>query len=298
MEILLYDATSQAFLAKNCLFSKIDPFPDSRHHLSLVTDNYLQRFGGIARLYGMTALQKFHDAHIMVVGIGGVGSWAVEALARTGIGKISMVDLDELCITNINRQLHAMDGQIGKQKTSAMEERIRAINPEAQIMIHETFYSEKNADELLSDSLDGLIDAIDAVKAKTHLLATCRTKNIPVVTSGGAGGRQDPTQIQTIDLSRTYNDALLNQVRKNLRSQHGFPKGEVKSSKPSKKFYIPAVFSPESPKFPQCDGSVSPERPEGTNLRLSCDSGYGTATHLTATFGLMTAHLILDKLLE
>lgn len=252
------------------------------------------RFSGISRLYGTCALERFHQAHVTVIGIGGVGSWIVEALARSGIGHITMVDLDEICVTNVNRQLHAMDGQIGRLKTSAMAERIQAIHPDCQITEKQTFYSEKNADELLASSPDVVIDAIDAVRQKCHLIAECKTRGIPIVTVGAAGGRRDPSCIQIADLAMTCHDALLLQTRKNLRSHHGFPKAPT--GKKIKKFGVTAIFSTESPVFPQCDGSVSTQRPEGTNLRLSCDSGYGTATPVTATFGMIAAAQALEIL--
>lgn len=252
------------------------------------------RFSGISRLYGACALERFHQAHVTVIGIGGVGSWIVEALARSGIGHITMVDLDEICVTNVNRQLHAMDGQIGRLKTSAMAERIQAIHPDCQITEKQTFYSEKNADELLASFPDVVIDAIDAVRQKCHLIAECKTRGIPIVTVGAAGGRRDPSCIQIADLAMTCHDALLLQTRKNLRSHHGFPKAPT--GKKIKKFGVTAVFSTESPVFPQCDGSVSTQRPEGTNLRLSCESGYGTATPVTATFGMIAAAQALEIL--
>jgi tRNA A37 threonylcarbamoyladenosine dehydratase len=268
-----------------------------------------QRFSGIARLYGEKALSSFQNAHVCVVGIGGVGSWSGESLARSGIGNITMVDLDEICITNINRQLHAMDGEIGRQKTAAMASRIRAITPDCQVNCLETFFGEKNAHDILdSGNFDYVIDAIDHVKAKCLLLAECHQRNTPVICCGGAGGLTDPTQIRIDDLSRSYNDALLNQVRKNLRSHYGFPAGaDPKRKIKGKKFGIPCVFSPETPVFPQCDGSVSHQRPTpsnnetnefasgGNNIapRLNCASGFGSVTHMTATAGLFaTSHCL------
>ena len=149
------------------------------------------RFGGIERLYGKKAMEKFHNSHVCVVGIGGVGSWIVEALARSGIGQITMIDLDEICVTNINRHLHAMDGEIGKQKTAAMADRVHAINPECNITCLETFFSHRNADEILDQGFDYVIDAIDRVPAKALLLAGCHQRSIPVISCGGAGGPGD-----------------------------------------------------------------------------------------------------------
>lgn len=252
------------------------------------------RFSGISRLYGEAALERFLNARVAIVGIGGVGSWTVEALARSGVGHLTLIDLDEICLSNVNRQLHAMDGQIGRLKTSAMAERVRAIHPDAAVEEKQTFYSEKNADELLAGGFDVVIDAIDAVRQKCHLIAACKERGIPVVTCGAAGGRRDPSCIQVADLALTSQDALLLQTRKNLRAHHGFPKAPT--GKKIKKFGVTAVFSTEAPVFPQCDGTVSCERPEGTNLRLNCESGYGTATPVTATFGLIAAAQALEIL--
>lgn len=259
----------------------------------MLRTNTIERFGGIARLYGVNALEVFQESHVCVVGIGGVGSWSAEALARSGIGKISMIDLDEICITNINRQLHAMDGEIGKQKTDAMEQRIKAINPECEVINFQTFYSEKNADELLCQDIDFVVDAIDHVKAKVDLIQRCKRKQIPLVVCGGAGGLKDPTKIQIDDLAKVYNDALIKQVRNKLRSEHGFPKG---GSGKIKKFGIECIFSSESPVFPQCDGTVSNTRGNDLDTKLNCTTGYGSITHMTATVGLFATERCLNYL--
>lgn len=262
--------------------------------------NISPRFSGISRLYGQQALARFHRAHVCVIGIGGVGSWAVEALARSGVGRITMIDLDEICVTNINRQLHAMDGEIGRQKTAVMAKRIKAIYPDCQVQCLETFYSPRNADELLIQEFDYLIDAIDHSLAKSHLLAQCHQRGIPVISCGGAGGLTDPTQIKVDDLSRVHNDPLLNQVRKDLRNHHGFPCGAVPKKKiKRKKFGIECIFSTESPMYPTCDGEVSPQRPEkkaGGTSRLSCAGGLGSITHMTGTFGLYASSRCLTTL--
>lgn len=252
------------------------------------------RFGGIARLYGETALQRFHTAHVAIVGIGGVGSWAVESLARSGIGKLTLIDLDEICLTNINRQLHAMDGQIGRPKTEAMAERVRAINPDAQITIEPTFFHARTAERLLAPGFDAVIDAIDDTANKALLLAELHRRHIPAVTCGGAGGRRDATRIRVADLAFTGKDPLLHQVRRKLRREHGFPAVPL-GSKPVA-MGIDAVFSDEAPVYLQCDGSVSCERPEDTPSRLTCATGMGTATHVTAAFGMIAAGQVLERL--
>jgi tRNA A37 threonylcarbamoyladenosine dehydratase len=252
-----------------------------------------ERFGGIARLYGTEALARFQSAHVAVVGIGGVGSWAAEALARTGIGKITLVDLDDLCLTNTNRQIHATTGTVGKPKVEVMAGRIREINPDCEVLARQEFYRVGDAGGLVSAGLDAVIDAIDAVGPKCCLIARCREAGIPVVVSGGAGGRRDPGRITTADLARTHGDALLNQVRKRLRSDHGFPSGDGKQVS----FGVPAVFSSERPVFPQSDGCVSEVRPEDLPAGLRCDAGFGTATHLTATFAFHATAALIEGLL-
>ena len=255
----------------------------------------LYRFGGIARLYGQAALERFLTSRVAVIGIGGVGSWAVESLARSGIGHLTLIDLDEICVTNVNRQLHAMDGQIGRQKTEAMADRARAIHPACDVRILPTFFTEKNAAEILDMGFDAVLDAIDTVKHKALLLAECHRRGIPVVTCGGAGGRRDPTRIRVTDLAYSGKDGLLHQLRRTLRNDHGFPKTPL-NQKPLP-LGIDAVFTDEPPIFPHCDGTVSCERPEATsNLRLTCESGYGTATHVTASFGMIAAGRVLEQL--
>jgi tRNA A37 threonylcarbamoyladenosine dehydratase len=251
-----------------------------------------QRFGGIARLYGTSALDRFATSRVAIIGVGGVGSWAAESLARSGVGSISLVDLDELCITNTNRQIHALHDTVGRSKVDVMAERIRAINPEAEVVERQAFFTEKNADAFLSEDFDAVIDAIDTMRPKCLLIASCHQRGTPVVTCGGAGGRRDPTLIQCADLAKTGGDAMLLQVRRTLRSEYGFPKGEPRV----RPFGIPAVFSTEQPVYPQCDGEVSHQRPEALPAGIRCDAGFGSATHITATFGFFAAAKVLDLL--
>lgn len=262
------------------------------------------RFGGIARLYGKTGLQRLRDAHVMVVGIGGVGSWVVEALARSGVGALSLVDLDEACVSNVNRQLHALDGTIGQSKAAVMADRAKAIQPEGRFTAIQEFFTADNAQRLLglAPAAEGapsakptfVVDAIDNVANKVLLLALCHTHHIPVITCGGAGGRRDATQVRIVDLSRVTHDRLLAEVRKRLRKEHGFPRGE-------KKFHLDAVFSAETQVFPQEDGSVCAARaaaPEGESLRLNCDWGFGSATFVTGTFGFAAAGEAVRRIAE
>lgn len=209
-----------------------------------------------------------------------------------------MIDLDEICVTNINRQLHAMDGEIGRQKTAAMETRVRTINPDCEVVCLETFFSHRNAGEILARDFDYVIDAIDQVKAKTLLLDGCRRGGVPVVCCGGAGGLRDPAQIKIDDLARCHNDSLLNRVRTELRRNHGYPAGPASASKrKAKRFGIDCVFSPERPVYQQCDGGVSEQKPGGgAKARIDCASGLGSCTHMTATFGFFAVSRCLKHI--
>lgn len=263
-----------------------------------LSESTLTRFGGVARLYGVDALAAFTRAHVAVIGIGGVGSWTVEALARSGVGRITMIDLDDICITNINRQLHAMDGNVGQQKTDAMAQRIYAINPECEVDCVQAFYSERNADALLTGGFDVVVDAIDRVFEKAHLIARCVALGTPVICCGSAGGMRDPSQLQIADMVKVTNDALIAQVRTKLRTHYGFPKGK---NLLVKNFGVETIFSTEQPVYPQCDGSVSIHRPKdasGKDMRLNCASGFGSITHVTACVGLFAAERALQALLR
>lgn len=260
---------------------------------SAVSD-YAQRFGGIARLYGATGLARLCAARVCVIGLGGVGSWAVEALARSGVGALTLVDLDEVCVSNVNRQLHAMDGFVGRPKADVLAERVLAINPACRVTPVAQFFTESTARSIFSGRFDAVFDAIDAVSNKVRLLAKCRELRIPIVTSGGAGGRRDPAAIRVADLAFTERDRLLNKVRAQLRKHHGFPRER-------EAFGIPCIYSPEPPVFPVADGSVCSERPAGTKpggLQLNCESGFGAATFVTGTFGFVAAAEIVKRIVS
>ncbi len=254
--------------------------------------DYEFRFGGIGRLFGAEALGRLRAAHVCVVGIGGVGSWAVEALARSGLGHLTLIDLDEICVSNVNRQLHALDPNIGRAKVEVMAERVRAINPECVVRPVPDFFTESNAAALLQDRYQYVVDAIDTMTNKCRLIALCREKQISIVTCGGAGGRQDPTQVRIADLARTTHDRLLTKVRDTLRKEFGFPGG-------AKAFGVEAVYSPEAPVFPARDGGTCARREpavDGESLKLNCDSGYGTATFVTGAFGFAAAGLVIRRI--
>src|SRR5450830_21883 len=247
-----------------------------------------RRFGGIARLYGAAGLARFRQAHVCVVGVGGVGSWVVEALARSAIGKITMIDLDNLAESNINRQIHALTDTLGKAKVTALHERILQINPTCEVTEVEDFLT------------------LDNVRAKVALIAYCREHKVPLLTSGGAGGQIDPTKIEIRDLCRTEQEPLLAKVRKRLRAWHKFPRGT------KNKFGIDAVFSTEPLRFPEgevcevdtddaADGldtvDADGRKQEAGVTGLNC-AGFGSAMVVTASFGLVAAGFVLRKIME
>lgn len=249
----------------------------------------LDRFGGIGRLYGSSGLARLASSHVAVIGIGGVGSWSVEALARSGVGRLTLVDLDDICVTNTNRQIHTLSSTIGATKTGEMAQRARAISPMVEVEEVEDFFTESTAAQILDRGYDFVVDAIDDTRNKCRLIAACRERGIPLVVCGGAGGRRDPTQLHVADLNRSSRDGLVRDVRRTLRRDFGFPKEDVE-------WGIPCVFSKESAVFPTSDGEVCDTRPAGQNMRLDCASGFGTASFVTGTMGLLAASVVVNQL--
>lgn len=254
--------------------------------------DYDARFGALARLYGVEGLARIRAARVCVIGLGGVGSWTVEALARSGIGGLTLVDMDEVCLGNVNRQIHALNGTVGRSKASVLAERVGQIAPDCAVTVEEVFFTESTMERLLAPRYDYLIDAIDATKHKCLLIAEARKRGLPLITCGGAGGCIDPARIKIQDLSRTINDPLLLQVQKRLRREYGFPKLS------RQKFKIDCVYSDELPRFPQADGSVSCEREAGADYRLNCDSGFGSATFVTGTVGFFLAAEVIRRIAD
>ncbi len=270
--------------------------------------DYSLRFGGIARLYGKQGATILQQAHFCVIGIGGVGSWVAEALARNGIGSITLIDLDDICITNTNRQIHALINTIGQSKVDVMSERIKQINPECKVTVIEDFVTVENLSELLSVHFDYVIDAIDSVNIKTRIIAYCKRNKVPIITIGGAGGQVDPSKIQLCDLSKTYQDPLLAKVKNQLRREFNFPKADV-SKQSKRKFSIDAVFSTEQLRYPDTNpeniGEICLAKPDissgsssGGAMRLDCSGGFGATTHVTATFAFFSVGRAIDKLLK
>ena len=253
-------------------------------------EDFAQRFGGIARLYGAEGLERLRRAHVCVIGVGGVGSWTVEALARTGIGALTLIDLDDVCITNTNRQLPALDGQIGRPKIDALADRVRLINPACRVGRVPEFFTAASAARLLEPRYDFVIDATDRLTNKCLIIAGCRERGLPVLTMGGAGGRRDCTQVRVADLARTVHDELLRQVRRKLRREMGFPR------ETGGNFGVPCVYSPEKPVYPWKDGTCSAEPEPGSSLALDCASGFGAATFVTGTFGFAAAGEVVRRI--
>lgn len=252
--------------------------------------DWQRRFGGLARLYGEAGLERLRLAQVCVVGIGGVGSWVAEALARSAVGRLTLVDPDHVAESNINRQAHALEDTLGQAKTQAMAARIGAINPLCAVRQVEEFVSADNAAELLPEGCDYLVDAIDNTRAKTALILACRQRGLPLVCIGGAGGRTDPGRVRLADLARTEQDPLLAKVRSRLRREHGYPRGD------KARFGIDCVYSDQPLRYPATDGGVCYERPEDKQLHgLNC-AGYGSSMAVTASFGLMASARVIDRL--
>lgn len=243
-----------------------------------------RRFGGVARLYGEAGAGRLRSAHVCVVGIGGVGSWAVEALARSGVGAITLIDLDMVAESNTNRQIHALGDIYGKAKVDAMAERIIAINPECRVSTIEDFITPENTAELLDNRFDAVIDAIDQVKAKAAMIAHCRRQRLPIVTAGAAGGQIDPTRIQLADLAQTVQDPLLAKVRSSLRREYGFPRDT------KKKFGVAAVYSTEPLRYPNSGAACATD---GGPTGLNC-AGFGSSVCVTSVFGMAAAAHVLN----
>ena len=252
-------------------------------------NDFEQRFGGIRRLYGVAPAQAIASSHVCVIGIGGVGSWAVEALARSGVGKITLIDHDDIAISNTNRQIHTLSYTLEQSKVEVMAERIKQINPDCQINAIDDFITDANLEKHLQGNYDVVIDAIDSIKFKAAIIYYCKRNKIPIITTGGAGGLSDPTRIEIIDLSRTWNDPLAARVRATLRNRYGFSKNTKRS------FGVPCVFSGEQQRYPRDDGSVSHQKPGVKGASLDCNFGFGSATFVTAGFGFAAVSWAIDK---
>lgn len=251
-----------------------------------MSDDYTERFGGVGRLVGRAGLERLRAAHVCVVGVGGVGSWAVEGLARSGVGALTLIDLDDVCVTNVNRQLPALDGHIGRPKVEVLAERVRAINPGCRVEAVPDFFTAATAERLLAGRFDFVIDAIDRVANKALLVAEATKRGHAILTVGAAGGKRDGTQVRVGDLGDSFGDEMLRQLRKKLRHDYGFPPGDQTGAM---QWGLRCVWSSEPQVFPWADGTCAAKREPESMLALDCDSGFGTAVFVTGAFGLAAA---------
>ena len=257
-----------------------------------MSQTYNQRFGGIRRLYGDRGAEIIKAMHVCVVGIGGVGSWSVEALARSGVNRITLIDHDDICETNINRQIHALDGTISASKVDVMAGRIKAINPDCGVNAIDDFITETTMSKYLSTDFDYVIDAIDSIRFKAAMIYYCKRNKIPVITTGGAGGLTDPVQIVIKDLSKTVNDPLAAKVRSSLRREYNFTKNIKRS------FGVECVFSTQQQVYPKPDGSVSQNKPGVKGMSLDCSMGFGASSCVTSVFGFIAASRVIEKTIK
>ena len=252
--------------------------------------DFERRFGGIGRLYGERALERFRAAHVCVIGVGGVGSWIVEALARSAVGRLTLIDLDNVAESNINRQIQALSSTIGMPKIEALKQRIALINPYCEVELVEDFIDADNIEQMIgTNRYDYVIDAIDNAAAKAALIAYCSVHKVPLIVIGGAGGMTDPTRIEVRDLGRTEQEPLLKRVRKLLRSRYGFAKGE------RNKYHIDAVFSMETLRPPETGEACAVDG--GGITGLNC-AGFGSSMVVTASFGMIAAAHLLRKMAD
>ncbi len=269
--------------------------------------DYTRRFGGLERLYGPDGLPRLWDGHVAVAGIGGVGSWCAEALARSGIGALTLIDMDHVAESNINRQAHALDSTLGRDKVGAMADRLRDINPACRLTLVDDFVGPENIDVLLAGAPTVMIDCTDQARAKIAMVLACRKSAIPLVLCGGAGGKTDSLALRAGDLSLAVNDALLAKLRNTLRRLHGYPKASDKAGKPLKRvarMNVRALWFDQPTILPgawregragdtrRIDGEAVAQAPQG----LSC-AGYGSVVTVTAAMGMAAANQALHHVI-
>lgn len=256
--------------------------------MSVTSDE--RRLGGVGRLYGEAVAEQFARTHVVVVGLGGVGSWVVEALARTGIGQFTLIDGDTVDLSNTNRQLPAMDGNYGRYKAEVVSQRITQINPQAVVQICCEFVTTDNVAELLPGGADWVVDCIDDIPAKTALIARAVGLGKGVVTSGGAGARLYPERICQQDLARVKGDPLLGKVRTNLRRDYGFARGSADGR--SKLFGVTAVYSDEPLRQPGADSCLAIGADPQARI------GFGSSAVVTGSVGLRLASVVLNCIMQ
>ncbi len=254
----------------------------------MISPGYQQRFSGLSRIFGEQSLDVLAQAHFCIVGVGGVGSWAAEACARSGIGALTLIDHDDIEASNTNRQIHTLDDTLGASKVEALQQRILLINPDNHCTAVDDLVTAANLAKFNFEQFDYVIDAIDQAANKMALMHYCRRNKISFVSTGGAGGKVDPTQIEVADLTRTSQDPLLAKVRSQLRWKHQY------SRNPSRRFGMDCVYSTEQPVYPTPAGGISQQKPSSAErTTLDCATGIGSFVAVTASFGMTaSAHAI------
>jgi len=249
-------------------------------------------FSGTQRVYTAQGMDKLRQAKVTIIGIGGVGSWVAEALARSAVGTIRLIDLDDICVTNTNRQIHALQDTVGQLKVEVMAQRIRHINPQCEVVPIIDFATANNLQQIITDT-NYVVDAIDNARVKAAIIAFCKRSKIRVITIGGAGGQIDPLKITSSDLSRSWQDPLSAKVRNQLRRNYGFSKN------PKRRFGVECIFSTEQLLYPDSEGRVSHQKPDEHQInRLDCSQGLGAAVTVTATFGMIAAAKVINRIAD
>lgn len=267
---------------------------------NIVAADHERRFGGLTRLFGPDCLETLQKAHVLVAGLGGVGSWCAEALVRSGVGKLTLVDLDHIAESNINRQLHALGSTVGQAKVEAMAARLADINPACKLHAIDDFVTPDNVADLLADQPEVLIDCTDQVAAKVAMVVEADKRKLPIIVCGGAGGKTDLLSLRAGDLSAACHDALLARVRTQLRRRHGYASGAMRDTARSRRrarMGVTALWVDQPVRLPeawQTDAGIPMER---ASQGLSC-AGYGSVVTITAGMGLAAANLALDGLLS
>lgn len=249
-------------------------------------------FASISRLFGQQGLDKLQKSHVAIIGLGGVGSWIAEALARSAVGELTLVDLDEVCISNINRQVQALHSTVGQSKIEVISKRLLDINPSIKLHLVHDFFDQSNHQDILKDHYAFVVDAIDGLKNKCLVVDQCLKKKIPVITIGAAAGKTDPTKIKVADLALSREDMLLMRMRKKLRRQYSFPKGKKAH------FGVDCVYSEEQCLYPTTEGDVCLQKDPNIQGKLDCESGLGTASFVTGSFAFMAASHIVKKITQ
>lgn len=262
--------------------------------------NQKSAFSGVERVLGHKALERLKSSRVLVIGVGGVGSWVLESLARTGVGTLGLMDLDDVCVSNINRQLHALVETVGRPKVEVMSERLKGINPEVRLVAIHDFYTPEEASVIFEQDWDLIVDAVDSLQAKVSLAVECRKRAVPLLMIGGAAGKRDPSLLHVCDLADTIQDPLLFRVRKKLRLDHGFPAPQKKrkDGPARKKMKILCVSSKEAPLYPDGQGGICSTPPSGASVKLDCASGLGSLSYVTGAFGLLASSCAVNLLLK